>query len=45
MIDFIKIQDEINRLLVEKYHNLTVYINKISQDFERLSFAIEFIRN
>ena len=45
MIDFIKIQDEINRLLVEKYPNFTVYINKIPQDFERPSFAIEFIRN
>ena len=45
MIDFVKIQDEINKLLVKKYPNFTVYINKIPQDFERPSFAIEFIRN
>lgn len=45
MIDFIKIQDEINILLVNKYPDFTVYINKIPQNFERTSFLIEFIRS
>ena len=45
MIDFIKIQDEINILLVDNYPDFTVYINKIPQNFERPSFLIEFIRS
>lgn len=45
MIDFIKIQDEVNRLLVERYPDFAVYINKVPKGFERPSFLIEFISN
>lgn len=43
MLDLIKIRDEINKLLVKKYPNLTVYINKVPKDFERPSFLIEYV--
>lgn len=45
MIDFIKIQTEINKLLVKQYPEFTVYINKTPDEFERPSFLIEYINN
>lgn len=45
MLDIIKIQDEVNRLLVKKYPDFTCYVNKVPQNFERPSFLIEYITN
>lgn len=43
IINSIKIIDEINRLLVEKYPGCTVYIDICPKNFERPSFLIELI--
>lgn len=45
MINFIKIQDKINELLVKLYPDFTVYINQVPQNFERPSFCIDFVSN
>lgn len=43
MLDMIKIQDAINRLLVKIYPDFAVYIDDVPQGFERPSFLIEYI--
>lgn len=43
MLDLIKVRDQINILLVNRYPSLTVYINREPKDFERPSFLIEYI--
>lgn len=45
MINFIKIQDEVNKLLISKYEGFTVYINDEPQEFDRPSFYIKYITN
>lgn len=43
IINSMKIIDEINRLLVEKYPKHTIYIDLCPKKFDRPSFLIEFI--
>jgi hypothetical protein len=43
MINALKIIDEVNRLIVEKYPDCTVYINNMPEGFERPSFFIDLI--
>jgi hypothetical protein len=43
MINNQMIIDEVNRLIVEKYPNTPVYIDKVPDGFARPSFFIEFV--
>jgi len=43
MINGMKIMDEINRLLVKKYPNHTVYLDLCPKNFDRPSFLIELV--
>lgn len=44
MITTNQIMDAINRLLVEKYSERTVYVNRCPKDFDRPSFLIESVK-
>lgn len=43
ILDPMKIMDQINRLIVEKYLERAVYIDLVPKGFERHSFLIQFI--
>lgn len=45
MLDSIKIQDAINRILVEQYPSFVVYIENMPQKFKRPSFLINYVTN